>query len=154
MALLKMMASRSGDNISPALLDFTARKLAAIGDDERVCAALEALLETGRRFPTVGEVKELLGLKPPSPDDKGREVADRIYFALSKPWKVKRRDDYVGPIGVEIVNLNGGWARLGENVMEAEARRSTRRSGARWRSSSLARAVSARRRSSRSSAHT
>jgi hypothetical protein len=121
MGLLAMLAKRSGENVSPELLEFTFRKLAAIGNDEKVCVALEALLENGRRFPTVGEVKDLLGLKASSPEDKGREVAERIYQALGKPWPHVVRDDYVGPIGVEVVKMAGGWSRLGENVMEKDA---------------------------------
>lgn len=120
LALLHLLAEQSGEKVSPERLKFTFDRLDAIGHHDQVSAALEVLLEKSRRFPTVAEVKELLGLKPPSPEDKGREVADRIYQALSKPWEAAKRDEFVGPIGAEVVRLNGGWQRLGENVLEAE----------------------------------
>lgn len=72
-------------------------------------------------FPSIRQILELVGRAGESPQDKGREVAERIYHALGRPWSSERRDEYVGPIGVEVVRLAGGWLRLGETVMEKDA---------------------------------
>lgn len=125
MKYLAMLADQSSENVSPSRLDFMLEKLTELGHHDQVCAALDALLETSRRFPTVGEVKTLLGLAPASPENKGREVAERIFGAITKGWGSslrpevhKQRDEFVGPIGVEVVRMAGGWPRLSEIKQE------------------------------------
>lgn len=115
--LLVLLAEQSGEKVSESRMEFMARRLLPLGAD-RVCGALEKMLDKARRFPTVAEVKTELGIvdAPVSDEDKGREVGERIWAALCK-WgsQLSRWDEistYIGPIGVEVVKMQGGWQAI------------------------------------------
>lgn len=118
-AFLALLAEQSGENVSPARIEFMARKLLPF-DHERVCNALEGLLETARRFPTVAEIKSAMGVNDASDADKGREAAERIYAAICRfGSQMKLWDEikaFIGPIGVEVVKMQGGWLQLCETT--------------------------------------
>lgn len=111
--LLAMLAEQSGEQVSRNRLDFIARSLSA-HPSERVVAGLEKLVRTSRRFPTLGEIEAAMGVAEPSDDDKAREIADRIWGAIerwgSTCWPQVQA--YIGPIGVAVVNLQGGWVAV------------------------------------------
>ena len=79
-------------------------------------------------FPSMRQILQLAGQAEAAPEEKGREIADRIWIQLSKgrasslnPDAQKLRDEFVGPIGLQVVQMNGGWLNLAENVMEENA---------------------------------
>lgn len=133
---LALLAEQCGEQVSEARAEFMARRLVPLGTDA-VCRVLEDLLETARKFPTVGEVKAAMGVSEPTDEDKAREVAERLWGAISKYGRLNsipcvlgfqdndtekpiyRKDDrweritaYIGPIGEEVAKLQGGWNRI------------------------------------------
>jgi hypothetical protein len=135
LALLAMLAEQTGEKVSQARSDFYAERLIPLGAG-RVVEALKRMMDGAKRFPTVNEIKAELGEAPQTAEDKGREVADRIWVSLTRGWASSlspavqaERDTFVGPIGVEVVRQMGGWQRLGEVCMEDEE--TTRK--AQWR---------------------
>lgn len=131
MKMLAMLADQTGEKVSQERSDFYAERLLPLGADQ-VCEALSRMLETCRRFPTVGEIKSEMGVGEPTDDDKGREVAERIYNAIVRIGSIngtgehakQRRDklaEMLGPVGHTVVEMQGGWNRLCEVVMEENA---------------------------------
>jgi hypothetical protein len=123
-ALLVLMAEQSGEKVSDPRMEFMVRRLLPLGAD-RVCHALEGLLETSRRFPTVAEVKTAMGITEQTDEDKGREVGERMWAALCR-WgsQMSRWDEiagYIGPIGVEVVKMQGGWQAICEVATNDQA---------------------------------
>src|SRR5689334_17808421 len=82
-ALLGLLAEQSGEKVSDARLEFIARKLTELGANES-CIALNKMLETARRFPTVAEVKALMGLAEPTARDYGNELAGVILNTIAR----------------------------------------------------------------------
>ena len=84
--------------------------------------------DTCAEFPSIAKLRQLAGRGEMSVEDAGRDVAERIYTALTKGWASSldpavqaKRDAFVGPIGCEVVRLQGGWPHLGENVKTKDA---------------------------------
>lgn len=130
MALLAMLSEQSGDKVSAARIEFMTRNLLPHGADA-VIAALEKLLKSARRFPTVADVESAMGICEASPEDKGREVANRIFYAIER-WGDMNGESgvlkweneiapYLGPIGCKVVTVNGGWNYLCSNVTNDDA---------------------------------
>lgn len=78
-------------------------------------------------FPSIRQALEFAGAAEASPDDKGRQVADLIYTAIGKfgsivgsmeraAAKKLTIEQFVGPIGSEVIRLQGGWNRICEIV--------------------------------------
>ncbi len=68
-------------------------------------------------FPSIRQVLELAGQAEQSPEDKGREVGERMWAAISRFGYCGRLPEvhaYIGPIGVEVVRMQGGWANVCE----------------------------------------
>jgi hypothetical protein len=76
-------------------------------------------------FPSIAELMATIGKAEQSEQDKAREVAERILGAMSKfgqtngsgesaRKKAQQIDDYIGPIGVEVVKMAGGWNNVCE----------------------------------------
>lgn len=87
--------------------------------------AYQAALAKFDSFPSIREVLGVLGRAPPSPEDKAREVAERIWGAISRFHSVvgtsatalarlRAIDDYLGPIGAHVVKVAGGWNQICE----------------------------------------
>ena len=118
--MLAMLAEQSGEQVSKHRLEFIVRSLAAHAD-ARVVAGLEKLLKTSRRFPTLGEIEAAMGVGEPTDADKGREVGERIYTAIGR-WGTQSRNnwpaiaEYIGPIGVKVVEMQGGWQQVCETT--------------------------------------
>jgi hypothetical protein len=124
--LLAMFAEQSGENVSETRLEFLARKLIPLGIPE-VCRALEKMLESARRFPTVDEVKRALGKADLSAESEGRLLAETVANAIGKygslqPGNVKGAlaiEQAIGPSAWGVVLRAGGWNavvdRMGEN---------------------------------------
>lgn len=112
---LAMLAEQCNENVSPSRIEFMTRKLLPLGAD-RVAVALEKLLESARRFPTVAEVQSAMGITAETVEDKARETAERIWTAIGKfgytDWK--RAQEYVGEIGQAVVAMQGGWISICE----------------------------------------
>lgn len=86
-------------------------------------------LSTLDQFPSIRELLEISGAQ--SAEDSGREVAERIFAGLGKfgdlngpsgeiKWSEKIAP-FIGPIGVEVVKLQGGWNYLCSNVYSEQA---------------------------------
>lgn len=124
LALLAMLAEQTGEKISEARGEFMVAKLLPLGA-QAVCQTLEAMLETARRFPTVGEIKAAMGLAQMSDQEAGRAVGERIYAAIARYGDCRadrqRIWDFIGPIGLEVVRLQGGWDHLCATVQEDDA---------------------------------
>jgi hypothetical protein len=109
-----------------------AERLLPFGAD-RVCRALEALLDTARRFPTVAEVKAEMGELEPTVDDEARLIVERIAATIGKHGEIPPGNKLtaeavklsLGEAAWEVVGKSGGWnaviERFGENPTAARA---------------------------------
>lgn len=108
---LQLIAEQCKEQVSLERIVFMVERLLPLGP-ERVMQTLSEMLEGARRFPTVAEIKSAMGLVEQSDEDKGREVGERIWGAICK---FGSRNDtsvveaYVGPIGMEVIRMQGGW---------------------------------------------
>lgn len=122
--LLALLAEQAGEQVSETRIDFMRRRLAELGA-ENVCIALEQMLESARRFPTIAEVKAAMGIRELSNEEKGREVGERIWAALCR-WgsQMSRWPEiaaYIGPIGEEVVKMQGGWIAICDTATNDQA---------------------------------
>lgn len=115
--MLAILAEQCSEKASDQRLAWMAQKLVVHG--LQPCAtAIEALMSSARRFPTVSEIEREMGVGAASVDSEaiGREIADKIYTAMRKlgAWKDRRHrvDEFLGPVGVEVVRQLGGWEYL------------------------------------------
>lgn len=94
-------------------------------------------------FPSIKQCLEIIGKAPPPPEtfeDKGREVADRIWTAIGKfgafvgedARKKKELEEYVGPIGMIVIQMNGGWNNVCDSKLDDEGMLK-----AQWRGSAI-----------------
>jgi hypothetical protein len=93
-------------------------------------AAYKKAVRSSDGFPSMRQILELCG-ESQTDQDKGREVAERIFAGLSKfgdmngPSGIEKWDKqiapYLGPIGIEVVKMNGGWNYLCETVTTKDA---------------------------------
>ena len=127
MMLLAMLAEQAGERVSEGRIEFMVGRLAQL-DHGAVCAALEALLESARRFPTIEEIKSAMGIRAETDGDKARDAAERIYTALCRGWAsalnrevMAKRDEFAGPVALEVVRLQGGWQNISNVVTEENA---------------------------------
>lgn len=130
--LLAALAQQSGEKVEAFRLEFLARKLEPLGLPQ-VCAALEKLLESSRRFPTVAEVKAAMGIAEPTALDAARQLADTLANAVVRygeipPGNVKTAlaiEHAVGPAAWALAQRTGGWNalvdRLAENQLACRA---------------------------------
>ncbi len=148
--LLAALAEQCGEQVMEARLEFMTRRLLALNDLPRVCEALEGLLETAKRFPTVGDIKDAMGMRPASDESLAAEAATRILGAISKYGSQQYgsgrdcfavQQAFIGEIGWHVVNISGGWQFIcdstdNENMLTAKAQ---------WRGMALAAVQSAKR---------
>lgn len=133
LVLLAMLAEQSGDSVSESRVDFVGRSLLETAPPEKIIIALNRLLRSSRRFPTVGEVEEAMGTAMPTAKDQALLIADTIIqaairFGWCEPGYgdgMEARRLAVGPTSWEVINRQGGWNnildRLGENQMALRA---------------------------------
>lgn len=94
MIRLALLAEQSGEKVSDTRLKFTAEKIFPFGADD-VCRALEKLLESSRRFPTIQEIKFAMGVAEPTGRDLGTRVANTMIEAMGKYGSLKDRKSVV-----------------------------------------------------------
>lgn len=126
--LLAMLAEQSGENVSETRIEFVARRLMELAPLPDLCRAIEKMLDSARKFPTVEEVKRALGKVDPSAADEGRLLSETLASAVAKygslqPGNVKGAlaiEQAIGPAAWEVVLRAGGWNtivdRMGENA--------------------------------------
>ena len=135
MILLALLAEQAGEQVSETRIEFIARKLLPLGP-EKVCAALERMLESARRFPTVADIKGEMGIIEPSPRDEAMMLAETLISAVRKygdlpPGHFQGAlaiERAIGPAAWALAIKLGGWNsvvdRIGENqsAFRAQAR--------------------------------
>jgi len=86
------------------------------GKDPNFEDALKIAIKTLESFPTIAKMNELLGKKEISNEAKAKDSSDRIIGAIEKygynNWP--RAKDYIGDIGWQVVENNGGWENMCE----------------------------------------
>lgn len=132
-ALLAVLAQQSGEQVAPFRIEFTSQRLIELNQPSQVITALTKLIETSRRFPTVGEVKAEMGISTPTARDEALAIADATIAVLSKfGWiqpgyavGARARELAAGPAVWELIARQGGWnaalERMGENQMAFRA---------------------------------
>ncbi len=82
----------------------------------------KAAVRTMDSFPSIRQVLELAGRAEAPDTDKAREVGERIWSAIGRfGYQVgdsgqAKVNDYLGPIGVEVVRMQGGWNSICETT--------------------------------------
>jgi hypothetical protein len=121
--MLAILAEQCSEKASDQRLAWMASKLVVHG--LQPCAtAIESLMSSARRFPTVSEIEREMGVGAASVDTEaiGREIADKIYTAMRKfgAWKNRRQqvEEFLGPVGIEVVRQLGGWEYLCATTLE------------------------------------
>lgn len=124
LALLAMLAKQSGEELDDFRGTFYLAKLRDF-DLDRVSSALEKLLETSRRFPTIGEIKAAMGILEPTARDFAMLLVDRICTGFAKygeilaPSTMAGAEAAMGPEAWTLIQRSGGWNdcldRYGEN---------------------------------------
>lgn len=132
MVLLGLLAEASGESVSPLRLEFTAKTLFPLGARE-VCATLERMLQSARRFPTVSEVKAEMGMSELTHEDEARMIVERIAKAVGMFGEIPPGNQKtpgavriaIGEAAWDAVGKSGGWnaliSRFGENEMATRA---------------------------------
>lgn len=132
-AILAMLVEQSGEQVSRERLKFMTSKLLEF-EPEKVAAALERMLESARRFPTLAEIKAAMGVAEPQPKDWALLLSDKICQGISKYGEVvagktaRSLEQALGPAAMALVARQGGWNacvdRAGENfgVFRAQIR--------------------------------
>lgn len=124
MLLLVMLAEQTGEQLSKERMHFMAQRLLPLGPS--VLQAMERLLDSAKRFPTVQDIKEAMGIKQLSPEQEGRDIAATLWSAVCKfcsqvnDKKMPQIEAYVGPIGWAIVERLGGWNRFVDAASESD----------------------------------
>lgn len=128
MALLAMMAEQSGETVSDMRLEFTCKRLMEM-DCELVVKALYKLIDTCRRFPTLGEIKQQMGDYDPTAKDTALQIVDTVFQGISRygslpPGNTKTAiaiERALGPTVWEVVKRQGGWNSVVERAGENQA---------------------------------
>lgn len=114
--MLEALADMTGMKATPFIMGFYADNLRAFRW-ERVNKALLGFMEDARKFPTVAEVKEKLGILPVKPvtaEDNAREAVSRIWEAMRTcGWnRPKEAQAFIGELGWKVVERYGGWSAV------------------------------------------
>lgn len=145
--LCYLLAQQTGYQMTPEYLEYYRVALQPLGF-EKVNRALKELLETARRFPTVGEVKDLCGQGDTHVYGDPAEIAEKIVGAMrmygSWSHNIEKVCDHIGPVGQAVVNIQGGWKELCASVddndqlsaLKAQWRQSAAAVIARWKAES------------------
>lgn len=125
-----MLAEQCKEQVSQQRIVFMVQQLTPLGESE-VVTALTKLLESARRFPTIAEIKEQMGLAGATPRDAANEIASVILTTVARvgvpvgPSGVRARDGMLGDAALFIVDKLGGWNTVvdqaGENVTALRA---------------------------------
>lgn len=123
--VLGLFAEQTGESVSSTRLEFMTRRLVPLGTDA-VIAALEKMLEKARRFPTIQEIKDTMGLGEPTARDIGNDIAALMLGAMGKVGVpvsasgIAARDALLGPAALYVAEKMGGWSlavdQAGENL--------------------------------------
>ena len=132
MMRLAALAEQCGEKPSDFRLEFTVKTLMPLGAD-KVCEALERLMQSARRFPTVAEIKAEMGEADLTPDDEARMIVESIMKGVRQFGEVPPGNQRtpeairlaIGDGAWEVVCRSGGWnaviERAGENEMAFRA---------------------------------
>lgn len=132
MMRLAAIAEQCGEKPSDFRLEFTVKTLMPLGAD-KVCEALERLMQSARRFPTVAEIKAEMGEADLTPEDEARMIVEAIMkgarqFGEIPPGNLRTPDAVrlaIGEAAWEVAGRSGGWnavvERAGENEMAFRA---------------------------------
>lgn len=110
-SLAKMIPRYAPDFHDRSLVDLWYRELGPSMRPDSLEGAMRLAVRKFEAFPSIKQLLELFGDTEPTEADKGREVADRIWGAIerwgSTSWS--QVQEHIGPIGVAVVNMQGGW---------------------------------------------
>lgn len=109
----KILSTKAPDFSDPAPLHFWWTKFGALDEDE-IVKAFEKAMATRHFFPSPKDFLELLGKGKVKPEEAGREASARILAAVSlHGWpNPDKAEAYIGPLGWEVVRMQGGWAQV------------------------------------------
>ncbi len=115
--MLVILGEQTKEQLSQERLAYMVAELLPHGA-EKVAHALRGMLRTARRFPTVAEVEESLGISEASDESRAAEAASRIEGAMVKFGsmgamdKFKRQREWMGVLAWAVVDRCGGWQHL------------------------------------------
>lgn len=125
LGLLVVLAEQTGEHLSePRLRLFASELLSAGHNAEDVANALRRLFRRVKRFPSIAEIEEEMGVATASVADEGRMIAATIYTAVQRYGSLPpdNRDTSeairlaVGPAVWELISKLGGWNSIVEQA--------------------------------------
>lgn len=112
--LITILAEQTREQVGRERMLFMAEALLEQGV-ERAVPALKSMIRKCRHFPTIADIEKEMGTDEPDEAEKAREVGERVYAAVCK-WgsaaKLEQLETFLGPIGLEVVKLQGGWQSI------------------------------------------
>ncbi len=119
--LLLILAEQTKESLSPERVEYIATELSALPGNQ-LHTALRKLIREARRFPTIAEIEEAMGIKGISDASRAAEAAARIEGAIVKfgsaggHEKFKRQQEYMGELAWLVVERSGGYQHLCDTV--------------------------------------
>lgn len=119
--MLEFIAESLGKNVTRDFIAYYDERLRKHGY-EKLCVVLQQFADDPKRFPTIRDIEDRLGVGELSDEAKGRDAAARIAAAVGKfgsicghdPDKLARIREYMGDLAWAIVNAQGGWNQICE----------------------------------------
>lgn len=120
---LEALAALAGVQLTPAVVDLYKTALERYGFD-KVNSALEQFAhKTSPRtgLPTVDQVLEALGTRPPSGDERARHAAALIRSKIAQigAYNPRRAEEELKGVAWAVVKRYGGWERICEMAESA-----------------------------------
>ncbi len=118
---LVILAEQTKENLSQERLAYMTAELMQHGADS-VLIGIRKLMREARRFPTIAEIEEAMGIKGISDASRAAEAAARIEGAIVKfgsaggHEKFKRQQEYMGELAWLVVERSGGYQHLCDTV--------------------------------------
>lgn len=114
--MMEAMAEMTGTTLSKFMGTYYLDRLKPYGW-QRVNTAILALMENLRRFPTVEDIKEAMGIVAENPiteEDEAIQLVGLIFQTISRVggYNPKVAKERIGAFGWELIEQYGGWAAL------------------------------------------
>lgn len=122
--LLTVLAEQTRYKLTDLASELYDTALSKFGYEE-INEVLIDMIQTAKRFPTIGDIKEKLGAADIDPEAVARTIAERIFQAVgrwgSNPHYWEQIKEFIGPIGIKTVGDSRGWISICDSMTNDQA---------------------------------